>query len=69
MVIFYLQQIGILPCLQDPELVGEKWKRDLVEGCDVSACLDVVDARTFFLKQKGMVEDDDDDDDEKKGKK
>ena len=34
----------------------------------MSACLDVDEARTFFLKQKGMVEDDDDDD-EKKGKK
>ena len=74
MVIFYLQQIGILPCLQDPELVGEKWKRDLVEGCDVSACLDVDEARTFFQKQKGIGEDDDDDErrqeeeEEKEGK-
>eukprot|EP00939_MAST-03C_sp_MAST-3C-sp1_P000975 g975.t1 len=54
LVIFFLQSLPqdpILPSLQDPELVGEKWKCPKIRGCDVSACLDK-DEAIAFLKKK-----------------
>jgi len=64
LVIFYLQRKSILPCLQAPDLVREKWKRPAVEGYDISACLDPEEARAYLkemsAKTSGVEEDADD---------